>query len=153
LYISRVGFTLLELLVVLFLISLSLTLVGPRVAKFKVLPAQDFPAHFRLLLDKAREKALITGRGQVVYFSSSQRHVYLANLSLSKISYSLKIPKDIEIKARDLTPTPKGAAILFFPSGFSSGGEVEIVNHKEHIIIIFKLARFQIYISEEKKKF
>ncbi|OAG28215.1 prepilin-type N-terminal cleavage/methylation domain-containing protein [Thermodesulfatator autotrophicus] len=140
------GVTLLELLVVLFLISLLAGLIFPRVASF--IPRETtFLVETANFIEGARAKALVEKRLIVLIFDQKNRFIYLQafnNNEEKTLPQKLKVPEEIEIKERGLMPLPEGNwGIMFWPDGASSGGEVEIINRLNGKRLICRLARSQ----------
>ena len=137
------AYTLLELLVVLLLLSLAMALVGPRVASLKPLSPRDFSAQLADLLREGRELSLIRSAYFLVVIDPSQRRVYLADKDLKPLKDPLSIPEEVEIKGEGLLELGSLRGVLFFPGGFSSGGEIEIITPQRSEL--FRLARAQAY--------
>ncbi len=127
------GFTLFELLLVLFLMSLTLGLVIPRLKGFR-LPEETFPMKVKDLLEEARRLSHSRKKNFLVFINPQTRTFSLFEAPFpSEVPplKSLKVPERYEIKEEGLLPFETGKGLLFLaPDGFSSGGEIEIVDHE-----------------------
>ncbi len=140
------GFTLLEILVVLLLISLIAGLVFPRVVTF--LPKEKtFLLQAAAFIENARTLALSRHQAVLLVFSPTDRSIKLVALEAEKekdLGKTLKVPEEIEIKADGLLSLPEGRwGVLFLANGASSGGEVEIIDHVRQSRLLCRLARSQ----------
>ncbi len=143
------GLTLLELLVVLFLMSLTLALVGPKLGRFLPQPKGDFVTRTFQLLKEARYQAALKGAFRVIVISPEERTITLADAGLKPLEPPLSIPKDVEIKAEGLIREDNRFLITFFPGGLSSGGELELIFYQSGKRVLIRLARTQVYITKE----
>ncbi|AEH45979.1 hypothetical protein Thein_2131 [Thermodesulfatator indicus DSM 15286] len=146
----RKGVTLLELLVVLFLISLLAGLIFPRVAA--LIPKENtFLVEAANFIEGARALALAKHQTIILAFDPKKRLITLKALSGETeklLPKKLKVPEEIEIKERGLIPLPQGKwGIIFWSNGASSGGEVEIINRLRNKRLICRLARSQFLVE------
>lgn len=140
--ITKKAFTLLELLVVLFLLSLALSLIGPKIATFKPLSSHDFSTQIFTLIKKGQRMAFLKNNYFLIIIDPKARKFSLVDKKLRFLE-EVFIPEEIEIKGEGLFSLGEKKAILFLPGGFSSGGEIEILTPKEDIIL--RIARLQVY--------
>ncbi len=152
----RKAFTLLELLVVLFLISLTASLIIPKITRNFSL-YRNFATEFEELLIQARMKAIINNLSYFLIFDSENRRIFVSsNLSaLSSLNNSLiedlksqiNVPEEFEIKAEHLINLDDYKLIFFLSSGLSSGGIVEIIdlNYKTQNIFYVPKSQWLIY--------
>ena len=143
----RKGFTLLELLVVLLLLALSSALIGPRLGKFLPKSPKDFSQRMRLLMEKTRKEAILTGKMRLVAIDPLARKIYPADENLKPQGEEVSIPKNVEIKAEGLLDLGTIWAVVFLPDGLSSGGEVEIIFHDTGKRYLLRLAMTQVYLD------
>ncbi len=142
----RRGFTLLELMVVLFLVSLIAGLVFPRVVSF--IPKEEtFLAQAAAFIENARTLALSKHEAMLLVFSPEDRTIKILAVrdqQTRDLGKSLKVPAEIEIKADGLLALSQGRwGVLFLPNGASSGGEVEVIDRVHQRKILCRLARSQ----------
>jgi len=144
------GFTLLEILVVLLLISLIAALIFPRMGS--LIPREEaFLARAATFIENTRTLALTKHKALLLVFSPKDRTIKVLVLKGSKtqkLGKVLRVPAEIEIKAEGLLALPqKQWGILFLPNGTSSGGEVEVIDHTNQRKILCRLARSQ-FVAE-----
>lgn len=115
---SQAGFTLLELLLVLVILSVSAALVSPRIASS--IESMRAKAHVRKLhsaLVLAREKAL------------RERKDHLAEIASEGASFDPVVaPGDINWAGSIEAVAP--ASIVFFRTGGSNGGRIDLLDKK-----------------------
>ena len=116
------GFTLLELIVSLFVIGLAIGLVIPAVGRgTDTLRGRAEVAGFSAMLRYARDQAITTQRGYAVVIDPGARRSSLV-AAPDEVKQSRAWPADLEIAA---TP-PEALAVRFEPSGLSSGGDFRV---------------------------
>lgn len=124
----RGGFTLFEVLVVLFLISISIALVSPSLrsglAGFRVKAASRMTAAF---LRSARSRAL-TERRQFTVVPLEK--ALLMKGGEGKVEKEMNLPDGVRIKAAE------GLILDFFPGGNSSGGEIEVTDGAKNAAVV-----------------
>lgn len=118
---NKKGFTLLELLVVLFIIGITVSVVAVSVGRFhdKTLFTEE-ARRIYLTTKHARETAILERR-EVAFRLNEETNTYWLDYAASKPSENHVVPKKFVIT---------GADIFFFPKGNSSGGLIEIQNEK-----------------------
>ncbi|HMB31018.1 MAG TPA: prepilin-type N-terminal cleavage/methylation domain-containing protein [Desulfohalobiaceae bacterium] len=116
------GFTLLELLVVLLIISVSLGLVFgfnyKQKASVQLKASGQELAHF---LRMARSKALVQGQKNICYYNSSQ-HEFVDLLQNKKIS----LPSSISLNLASKDKPASGKIASFYPDGSAEAGKIEL---------------------------
>jgi general secretion pathway protein H len=117
------GFTLLELLITMFIVSLMLALVTPRFAA--MLPGASL-RHTTLVLAadlrRARNDAISGGRALAVQFDVADRR-YGVDIDNSVTDWSEKVHLDIVVP-ESMVNDRQQPEIWFYPDGSSSGGEI-----------------------------
>jgi len=132
---SSKGFTLIELVVVLIILSLTVGLVLPRVAaSWRKMEDREFLQEFVQTIKRARLRAMNSG-GIVAFRIRGSERVYDLALPPRK-----PIPSNVDIDANFLETDPetKDSLILFFPDGSMSGSDLEITFDRDrtfHIAI------------------
>lgn len=118
---NRGGFTLLELLVVLFIVGITVSVVAVSVARLhdKTLFTEE-ARRIYLTTKQARESAILDRR-EVAFKMNEETNTYWLDYQDSKPSENHIVPKKFIVT---------GADIFFFPKGNSSGGLIEIQNEK-----------------------
>lgn len=116
---SEPGFTLVELVVVLFLLSLAAGLVLPAVGRgIETLELRAQVAGFSAFLRYAREQAITRRAAHEVRIDPEARRLTLLRAGQDAPTAQRQLSARIEISAQ-----PKEAAVVTFsPHGFSSGG-------------------------------
>lgn len=118
------GFTLLELIVSLFVIALAIGLVMPAVGRgTETLRGRSEVAGFSAMLRHARDQAITTGRGHAVVIDPGARRTSIV-AAPNEVRQTRALPEGLEIQAR---PPDAPLSVRFDPSGVSSGGEFELV--------------------------
>jgi prepilin-type N-terminal cleavage/methylation domain-containing protein len=115
------GFTLLELLLVLFIMGLSAAVVmssGSRMQEKSMFNAEARKLY--LTVKHAREISIIE-RMNIVFKVDKEAKKYWIAYEDDKTSETHSIPQKLTIEGED---------IIFFPKGNSSGGRIEIGNEK-----------------------
>ena len=120
--VSDRGFTLLELIVTLFVIALAVGLVIPAVGRGTLtLRERAEVARFSAMLRHARDQAITTRRGHAVVLDpGAHRATLVADPDEVKQAYGL--PPDLAVEPNP----PTALSIRFEPSGVSSGGDFHL---------------------------
>jgi len=92
-------------------------------------PSKNFIEALKELFEETREQALLKNDFFLVIIDPQIRAIYKSHKQIKPLGKILKIPEEIEIKGANLLSIKDKFAILFFPDGTSSGGEIEIINH------------------------
>jgi len=117
------GFTLMELIVVMIILSISVGLVMPRVgAGWRRLEDRDFLQEFVNTLKSGRLFAMNSGEVVIFRIRGSER-VY----GLDEPQKPIPITVDIFADHLETDPETKDSLIIFFPDGSLSGGDIEVV--------------------------
>ncbi len=116
------GFTLLELVVVLVMLSFAAGLIFQRVGGTSdVREAKMFAKELALLLKKARRTAVNTGGPVTVWISDQDAACILDDTRLL-------IPETVQIDGRNIRQDDEGQPyVRFAPDGGSSGGELIVM--------------------------
>jgi prepilin-type N-terminal cleavage/methylation domain-containing protein len=118
------GFTLLELIVSLFVIALAIGLVIPAVGRgTDTLRGRSEVAGFSAMLRHARDQAITTGRGHAVVVDPGARRASII-AAPDEVRQTRSLPEGLEIQAR---PPEAPLTVRFDPSGLSSGGDFQLV--------------------------
>jgi len=142
----KLSYTLLELLVVLLLISLTASLIIPKITSFLPQTKQkDFVTEVVNLLKLAREEALLKSKEIFFIIKPNKREILLTDQDFNTIN-KIHIPETIEIKAENLIDFSWGYGVEFFSNGYSSGGIIEIINYENNKQFIINIARYNYYI-------
>lgn len=155
--IEKRAFTLFELLVVLLLMSLALGLIIPRLDTFLRERKGPFFQELEDLLQAARQRALTQGEVVYVVIDPETRKVLattdlIQNEGVFRVGQAyqkLAIPTEIELKAQALLRFDNLRGVIFFRDGTSSGGEIEIINHKIQRQYLIRIPKSQFLLSEE----
>jgi general secretion pathway protein H len=116
------GFTLLELIVSLFVIALAVGLVIPAVGRgTETLRGRSEVAGFSATLRHARDQAISTRRGHAVVLDPSARRTTIV-AAPDEVRQTRPWPPDLEIRANP----PEALTVRFDPSGVSSGGDFRL---------------------------
>jgi prepilin-type N-terminal cleavage/methylation domain-containing protein len=118
---NKSGFTLLELLVVLFIVGIIVSIVAVSVGRLRDKTVFTEEARrIYLTIKHARETAILDRR-EVAFRLNEEANTYWLDYPGSKPSDNHAVPNRFIIT---------GADIFFFPKGNSSGGLIEIRNEK-----------------------
>jgi general secretion pathway protein H len=127
------GFTLMELMVVMIILSITMGLVIPRIgAGWRNIEDRDFLQEFVTTLKRARLIAMNSG-GIVAFRIRGTERLYDLQLPPTK-----PIPANVDIYADNLPTDPETQdhMILFYPDGSLVGNDVEIVfDHQRSFLI------------------
>jgi general secretion pathway protein H len=125
---EKEGFTLLELVVVLFIIAVAAGLVAVAVGKsFEKAVLRDEAMRLRNTLRHARELALLERTPSLVKLDSEQ-NAYWIELNEAKQGSVHALPRNVALRT--------DGEVAFFPKGQSSGGEVLIEDENKRGYII-----------------
>ncbi|MBI5075232.1 MAG: prepilin-type N-terminal cleavage/methylation domain-containing protein [Nitrospirae bacterium] len=118
---NKRGFTLLELLVVLFIVGIIVSIVAVSVGSLRDKALFTEEARRIYLTAKHAREAAIIDRTEVAFRLNEETNTYWLDYPASKPSENHAVPKKFTITGTD---------IFFFPKGNSSGGLIEIQNEK-----------------------
>lgn len=121
------GFTLIELMIVMIIITITIGVLLPRIgAGWRNMEDREFLQEFTQTLRRARLQAMNTGEVTAFRIRGPARLYDL------KAPPEKPIPKNVDIYADDLEQDPRTAdrLLLFFPDGSLIGNDVEIVFDK-----------------------
>lgn len=118
---NKRGFTLLELLVVLFIVGIIVSIVAVSVGRLRDKTVFTEEARRIYLTTKHAREAAILDRREIAFRINEETNTYWLDYSGSKPSDNHVVPDKFIIT---------GADIFFFPKGNSSGGLIEIRNEK-----------------------
>ncbi len=121
------GFSLLELLVVMAILSMLVGIVIPRLNSSDVTVLKAQVREVMAVLKYARRSAIVDGKAKVALFSTGKKTNDHKKTTVGHwVSRGAKVQLGGEIK--EITNTIK---ITFYPEGGSSGGDI-ILTHLEH---------------------
>jgi prepilin-type N-terminal cleavage/methylation domain-containing protein len=116
------GFTLIELIVSLFVIALSVGVVVPAVGRgTEALRGRSEVARFSAMLRYARDQAITTRRGHAVVIDLDARRASIV-AAPEELRQTRSLPQDLEIQANP----PQALTVRFDPNGVSSGGDFRL---------------------------
>ena len=132
------GFSLIELLVVLILLSLSLALVAPSLSRFfRTVELKGAAQKISAILRNCRSEAVNKGKVYEVLFNSQSREVRVHSMETSEEKDETKegpfpdktylLPEGIQMKGDPATSSLSASGlspIEFYPNGGSSGGTI-----------------------------
>lgn len=120
---GQTGFTLVELVVVLFLLSLAVGLVLPAVGRgVETLELRAQVAGFSAFLRYGREQAITRRVAHEVRVDPETHHVTLISVG----SDSAKARKQLSPRIRISADPPQARVVTFSPHGFSSGASFKL---------------------------
>lgn len=118
------GFTLLELIVALFVIALAVGIVVPVVGRStETLRGRADVARFSAMLRHARDQAISTRRGHVVVVDVAGRKATIV-AAPDEVRQTRALSPDLQVEARP----PEALSVRFEPSGASTGGEFRLTS-------------------------
>jgi prepilin-type N-terminal cleavage/methylation domain-containing protein len=116
------GFTLLELIVTLFVIALAVGIVVPVVGRgTETLRGRSEIARFSAMLRHARDQAITTRRGYAVVIDPGEHRATIL-AGRDEVQQTRALPPELGIEANP----PEALTVRFEPSGVSSGGEFRL---------------------------
>lgn len=116
------GFTLLELIVVLFVIALAVGLVAPVVSRsMDSLRERSEIARFSAMLRYARDQAITTRRGHA-FVVDPMAHRASIVAAPDEVRRTRALPTELRVEASP----PQALTVRFEPSGVSSGGDFRL---------------------------
>jgi type II secretion system protein H len=116
------GFTLLELIVTLFVIALAVAIVVPVVGRgTETLRGRSEIARFSAMLRHARDQAITTRRGHAVVIDPAAHRATIVGEG-DDVQQTRALPAELSIEA----DPPQALTVRFAPSGISSGGEFRL---------------------------
>jgi len=132
------GFSLIELLVVLILLSLSLALVAPSLSQFlRTVELKGAAQKISAILRNSRSEAVNKGKVYQVVFNPQSREVSVHSIEPSEESDETRespvpertylLPEGIQIKGEPTTSSSPSSELLpieFYPNGGSNGGTI-----------------------------
>lgn len=118
---NKKGFTLLELLVVLFIVGIIVSIVAVSVGRLRDKTLFTEEARRIYLTTKHARETAILDRREVAFRINEETNTYWLDYAASKPSENHAVPKKFIIT---------GADIFFLPKGNSSGGLIEIQDEK-----------------------
>lgn len=130
---NSLGFTLLELVVVLIILSISAALLIPRVgAGWKRMEDREFLQEFTQTLRSARLIAMNSGEVVVFRLRGSER-TYGIRIPPEKV-----VPVNVDIFADTLERDPQtnDNVVLFYPDGSFSGRDIQVVFDQQRSFFI-----------------
>lgn len=117
------GFTLLELIVALFVIALAVGLVAPVVGRSTdTLRGRADVARFSAMLRHARDQAIATRRGHAVVIDPAAHRATIV-AAPDEVRQTRSLAADLRVEA---TP-PEALSVRFEPNGVSSGGDFRLI--------------------------
>lgn len=116
------GFTLLELIITLFVVALAAGIVVPVVGRSTdTLRGRADIARFSAMLRHARDQAITTRRGHAVVIDPAQRRATIV-AAPDEVRQTRALSRDLGVEA---TP-PEALTVRFEPNGLSSGGNFRL---------------------------
>lgn len=131
----RRGFTLIEVMVVLFILALASAVVVPGIGRgTEALRARAEVAGFSAFLRYAREQAVTRRETQEVRVDPEARVVVLRAPGSDKVRLSRRLADGLRIEA---TP-PTALTVKFLPHGLSSGGtfRIEMPGRRVYVVTV-----------------
>ena len=142
---SKKGFTLIELIVVVFLIALSASIVFINVRMNKALNSEEiFLKKFIDSINEARINSIIKDKKEQIIIDGFKRMVKISNSKKE-----IKIPESITISAEFIISKGDKHFINFYSDGSSSGAELEIIGKKFKKKIIIQKFNPKIILKNE----
>jgi general secretion pathway protein H len=130
---SRAGFTMVELVVVLVIISMVVAVVLPRIgAGWRRMEDREFLQDFVQTLKRGRLIAMNSGRLTAFRIRPSER-LYDIGMPPTR-----RIPDHVDIYSDHLErdPETQDHLVVFYPDGSLSGGDIEVTFDKERSFLI-----------------
>ncbi len=145
------AFTLFEILIVLFLISLTLSIVFPRLNTNFSSP-KNFLGDLEDLFYLARKKSIIENISLFLIIDPHNRKIFLSSVPVynEDVEIEISIPEEVEIKGeRLLSFSNNYKGFFFWNSGLCSGGVLEIINLNNRSQTIIYVPKSQWLLSKE----
>ena len=118
------GFTLLELIVTLFVLALAIGLTAPAIGRSAAaLRARAEVAGFSAVLRHARERAITTGRAHAVVIDPEARRMSITSGD-DEVRESRALPEGLGVEASP----PPALTVRFEPQGISNGGDFRLTS-------------------------
>lgn len=127
------GFTLLELIVALFVIALAVGLVAPVISRSTdSLRERSEVARFSAMLRHARDQAITTRRGHA-FVVDLMAHRATIVAAPDDVQRTRALPPEMKVEANP----PQALTVRFEPSGVSSGGEFRLTTgaNRYHVTV------------------
>jgi general secretion pathway protein H len=116
------GFTLLELIVTLFVVALAVGLVVPVIGRStETFRARAEVARFSAMLRHAHDQAITTRRGYAVVIDPMGRRATIV-AGRDEVTQTRTLPPDLDIEAR----SPEALTVRFEPNGVSTGADLQL---------------------------
>jgi prepilin-type N-terminal cleavage/methylation domain-containing protein len=114
------GFTLIELIVVLFIIAVSSAVIFINVRANSNISNKKFISYVVRIIEKARTNSIVNDADTVIVINPEKRLIYIKGLKKDKIL----IPKEITITEEFIVEKEGLYYIYFFHNGSSSGADL-----------------------------
>lgn len=125
------GFTLLELIVALFVIALAVALVSPVIGRSTdSLRERSEVARFSAMIRHARDQAITTRRGHA-FVVDLMGHRAAIVAAPDQIERTRALPAEMKVEANP----PQALTVRFEPSGVSSGGEFRLTTASNRYLV------------------
>jgi type II secretion system protein H len=116
------GFTLLELIVTLFVVALAVGIVVPVVGRgTETLRGRSEIARFSAMLRHARDQAITTRQGHAVVIDPAAHRATIV-AGQDEVRQTRSLPPELGVEANP----PQALTVRFEPNGVSSGGEFRL---------------------------
>jgi len=116
------GFTLLELIVTLFVIAVAVGLVAPVIGRSTdAMRGRSEIARFSAMLRHARDQAITTRRGYAFVIDPAAHRATIV-AAPDEVMRTRSLPSDLTVEASP----PQALIVRFEPSGVSSGGDFQV---------------------------
>jgi prepilin-type N-terminal cleavage/methylation domain-containing protein len=96
--VKKAGFTLIEIMLVVFIIGMLAAIGIPRFFRSGRIPAQDFIGHLNLFVTEAVEKARQTGQPCRIFFNLHAKKVEMQSAQGKKLGGSFSITSSLEFQ-------------------------------------------------------
>jgi len=138
------GFTLIELIVVVFLIGIASSLIFLNVTINKKLNSDDeFLNKFLKLIEKVKIQSIVENKKKAIIINGDTREVISDKKKIS-------IPEDITIIARKIYENNGKYEIIFYPDGSCSGADLDIISKKFKKKLILNKFSPKIILKDEE---
>ncbi len=127
------GFTLIELIVVLFIIAVSSAVIFLNIRTNANINNKKFISYFIRIIEKARTNSIVNDTETIVVINPEKRLIYIKGSKKDKVS----IPKEITITEEFIVQKGNLFYIYFFHNGSSSGANLNFYakNFSKKVII------------------